>query len=114
MPAIWRTGIDHTVTPIFTADGKEIDFELNFGNGKYYSGGPTCRYNSKVVDCLTYIMSESGGITGGILVEILTYFDAIQLFPRVEGGSIPVLIVNGHKSRLDPKFVEYINADGHR
>jgi len=78
VPAIWRTGIDHTVTTIFTADGKEIDFELNFGNGKYYPGGPTCRYNNKVVDCLTYV-SESGGITGCILVGILTYFDAIQL-----------------------------------
>ena len=78
VPAIWRTGIDHTVTPIFTADGKEIDFELNFGNGKYYPGGPTCRYNNKIVDCLTCV-SESGGITGCILVGILTYFDAIQL-----------------------------------
>jgi hypothetical protein len=95
-----------------TADGKEFDLELNFGEGKYYPGGPKCKYNGKVVDCLTYT-SESGGITGEILVEILTYFDYIDLFPRVPGGPIPVLIVDGHQSRLAPVFVEYINNKNH-
>jgi len=113
VPATWRTGIDHSVSPVLTADGKEIDFSLNFGEGKYYPGGPKCSYNGKIVDCLTYV-SESGGISGDILVEILTYFDQIRLFPHVPDGPIPVLIVDGHQSRLDPKFVEYINAEGHR
>ena len=62
----WRTGVDHSVTPILTDDG-ELDLELNFGEGKYYPGRPTCKYNGKVVDCLVFT-SESGGITGGILV----------------------------------------------
>jgi hypothetical protein len=73
VPATWRTGIDHSVSPVLTADGKEIDFSLNFGEGKYYPGGPKCSYNGKIVDCLTYV-SESGGISGDILVEILTYY----------------------------------------
>ena len=105
VPATWRTGVDHSVTPILTEDGKEFDLELNFGEGKYYPGGPTCKYNGKVVDCLTFT-SESGGITGEILVEILTYFNSIDLFPRVPGRPIPVLIVDGHQSCLAFVFVE--------
>jgi hypothetical protein len=56
---------------------------------------------------------ESGGITGDILIEIQKYFDETDVFPWLPGGIIPVLIVDGHQSRLDPKFMEYINDDGH-
>ncbi len=86
--------------------------EHNFGEGKYYPGGPTCKYNGKVVDCLVFT-SESGGITGEILVEILTYFDSIDLSLHVPGGPIPLLIVDGHQSCLAPIFVEYINDKKH-
>ena len=79
VPSTWKTGVDHNVTQILTEDG-EIDLELNFGEGKYYPGGPTYKYNGKVVDCLVFV-SESG-----------TYFDSIELFPRVPGGPIPFLI----------------------
>ncbi len=43
------------------------------------------------------------------MVEILTYFGSIDLFPHVPGGPILMLIVDGHQSRLAPVFVEYIN-----
>ncbi len=112
VPATWRTGVDHSITPILTEDGKEIDLELNFGEGKYYPGGPTCKYNGKVVNCLTFT-SESGGITGEILVKILNYFNSIDLFPRVPGGPIQFLIVDGHQSCLAPVFVEYISDKRH-
>jgi hypothetical protein len=112
VPATWKTGIDLSVTPMLTADGKEFDLELNFGEGKYYPGGPKCKYNGKVVDCFVFTL-ESSGITGGILVKILTYFDSIELFPRVPGGPIPVLIVYRHQSCLATIFVEYINDQGH-
>jgi hypothetical protein len=113
VPATWTTGIDHSVQPMLSADENEIELEGNFGEGKYYPGGPKCKFNGKVVDCLTF-SSESGGISGDILVDILKYFDQIDLFPRVDGGPIPVLIVDGHQSRLDPKFVDYINDSGHK
>ncbi len=45
------------------------------------------------------------------MVQILTYFDSIDLFLRVPGRSIPMLIVNGHQSCLAPVFVEYINDE---
>ena len=67
------------------------------GTGKFHPGGPKCKYKGKEVDCLAFA-TESGGITGKILVEILTYFDAIELFPRRQGGPIPVVIVDRHQS----------------
>jgi len=112
VPMQWRMGIDASVNPIRGSDG-EIDVEMNIGEGKFHPGGPKCKYNGKEVDCLAYA-TESGGITGDILVQILTYFDEIDLFPRVPGGPIPVLIVDGHQSRLDPAFIEYINDKGHQ
>ncbi len=83
VPATWRTGVDFCITPILSEDGNEINIGLNFGDGKYYPGGPSCIYNGKIVDCLTYI-SKIGGITDDILVDILTYFDQIDLFPHYD------------------------------
>jgi hypothetical protein len=57
---------------------------------------------------------ESDGITGDILVAILTYFDGMELFPRSPKGPTPSLIVDGHQSHLDPKFVDCINTHGHK
>ena len=90
--------------PVLRDDGKDIVIELNFGEGRYYPGGPKCKYHDKIVDCLTFV-SEYGGITGEILVKVLQHFDGIDLFPRVDNGPIPVLI---------PLFVEYINNRNHK
>ena len=46
--------------------------------------------------------------------QVLTYFDLIDLFPRVIGDPIPVFIVDGHQSRLDPAFIHYINDERHQ
>jgi hypothetical protein len=112
VPATWKTGIDITVKNPLRNEKGEIDLELNLGERKYYPEGPKCKYRGKEVDCLTFA-SESGGITGAILVKILEYFDTLQLFERYEGGPIPMLIVDGHQSRLDPAFVSYINDPAH-
>ena len=100
VPMTWKTGINITVeNPIWNEKG-EIYLELNIGDSKYYPEGPKCNYRGKEVECLTFA-SESGGITGEILVKILEYFDQLQLFERHLGGPIPMLIVDGHQSRLD-------------
>jgi hypothetical protein len=112
VPQEWRTGLDASVNPIQGSNG-EIDIAQNLGRGKFYPGGPTCFYNGKVVDCLVYA-NKSGGISGEILVQILTYFDDIDLFPQVAGSPIPVLIVDGHQSRLDPGFIRYIKNGNHQ
>ena len=45
---------------------------------------------------------------------MLSYFDLIDLFPRHPGGPIPMLIVDGHQSCLDPGFIKYINEPHHK
>ena len=108
----WKSGIDITVeNPICNEKG-EINLELNIGESKHYPEGPKCKYREKEVDCLTFT-SESGGITGVIPVKILEYFNALQLFDRYLGGPVPMLIADGHQSRLDPRFVSYINNKDH-
>jgi hypothetical protein len=117
VPWLWETGVDYQVDPVMVADAEEegeekIDMSgVNVGDGKYFPGGPKCKFNGKVVDCVTYV-SKSGGITAEILVEILKYFDSIDLFPR-DTGITPLLLVDGHQSRLSPIFIDYINDDGH-
>ena len=59
------------------------------------------------------MFSESGGITGEILVAILTCFDSIDFFPRVEVIPVTVLIADGNHRRLHPDFVKYVNYEAH-
>ena len=112
VPMIWKSVIDITVENPVCNEKEELDLELNVCESQYYPGGPKCIFRGKEVDCLTFA-SESGGITGAILVKILEYFDKIELFKRYPGGPIPMLIVDGHQSRLDPRFVTYINDKTH-
>ena len=68
------------------------------------SSGSKCEYNGKEVDCLAFA-TDSGGFTGKILLQVLTYFDLIDLFSEIIGSPIPVLIVDSHQSQLDPAFI---------
>ena len=72
-----------SVNPIQDNDG-EIDTAQNIGLGSSRPGGQTCLYNGKVVDCLAYA-NDSGGISSEFLIEMMTYFDKIDLFPQVSG-----------------------------
>ena len=110
--ADWKLGIDHTVDPVKDENGNII-FEANIGPGKYFPGGPTCTYHGKTVPCLAYA-SDSGGITAGILVEILKEFNDLELLPRAHGELMQFLLIDGHQSRLDPSFLSYINDENHR
>jgi hypothetical protein len=113
IPSHWVSGIDTRVEPVRESDGSiKIDGECNFGEGKYFPGGPTCTYRGKTIPCATYI-TESGGISGEILVNILRTLDDLDVFPRVPGGPVPMLIIDGHESRLDPEFLTYINDPDH-
>ena len=109
----WKTGIDHSVFDPVKDEHGNIIFEATLGPGKYYPGGPTCTYHGKTVPCLVYA-SDSGGITAGILVEVLKEFDQLELFPRVHGEVFPFLLIDGHQSRLDPSFLRYINDPNHQ
>ena len=69
VPSLWQHGHDNSVDLIRDADAN-VMLKANLGEGKAYPGGPTCKYNGKIMPCLTYAL-KGGGITGDILVPIL-------------------------------------------
>ena len=114
VPVRWQSGIDVRVQPEKDEMGNIIFDEAttNHRPGKYLPGGPTCIYNGKKIPCATYII-ESSGIRAYIIVSLLTVLDELYVFPR-DSGIISFMLINGHSSRLDPKFLTYINNCNHQ
>ena len=101
-----ESGIDFTVTP--TGDPNDSDFILkNSGPGKHFPGGPECQFRNKKVPALVR-WHESGSITSTILMEALKVMDDLELFPRTDTMK-PFLLLDGHGSRLEMPFLQYIN-----
>jgi hypothetical protein len=65
-------------------------------------------FRGKTVPCYT-TASPHGGITGEILTDLLKFMDGLELFPRVENGPRPVLLLDGHNSRFNLAFLQYVN-----
>ena len=102
-----EAGIDISVTPV--GDNKNTNFIFNnSGPGKYYPGGPECTYNGKKVPAFIR-WHESASITTHILVEALQTLDSYNIFNRTNRVK-PFLILDGHKSRLELPFLQYINT----
>jgi hypothetical protein len=108
----WSEGIDIMVNPVLDEKGEVILSEVNFGEGKYFPSGPTCCFRGKTIPYLP-LSSPSGGITGELLVEILTWLDKNEVFERVPGGPEPFLLLDGHESRLSAVFIDYITDPDH-
>jgi hypothetical protein len=84
------------------------------GKNKKYPGGPSCTYNEIEVPCLVEF-TESGGITPEILTKIFRTIDALKLFENDrKNGFRPYVILDGHQSRFDIEFLNYMNHDDHR
>ena len=103
-----ETGINITVDPI--GDPKDGDhyFFNNSGPGKYFPGPPTCTFRGKEVPALVR-WNESGNITSDILVEALSTLDVMKVIPRNDNVK-PFLLLDGHGSRLELPFLNYINT----
>jgi hypothetical protein len=110
--ASWAEGIDLTVDPVKDEDGAVLLEKVNFGEGKYFPSGPTCFFRGKEIPYLP-LTSPSGGITGELLVSILSWLDEREIFERFDGGPEPFIVVDGHESRLQPVFVDYITDPKH-
>jgi hypothetical protein len=116
IPENWVTGIDIQKVPVMEEmenNSVVASDPSNFGKGNYFPYGPTCNFLGKDLPCLP-LCSPSGGITADLLVSILKYIDDHNIFVRKENGPKPLLIVDGHESRLDPSFLEYINDENHK
>ena len=102
-----EAGIYITVTPEESIDDPDFIFN-NSGNCSYYPRGPECIYRGKKVPALVQ-WNESASITTHILVEMLQTINALNLFPR-KNNMRPFLLLDGHRSRLELLFLQYINT----
>ncbi len=89
----------------------KINIVVNPGQGNYFSAEPSCEYNEKQIDYLTFT-SECCGITANILIKILKYFDVQEVLPWVPCGPIPMLHIDGRQLKLDTTLIDFINENG--
>ena len=110
--ASWHSGYDIRSKIITNEKGEPVICEENCGEGKFYSEGLTTEFRGKRIPMLTFA-SQGGGMTADILVSIFKYLDAIGVYQRTPNGPRPVLILDGHETRLSYPFLEYVNQPSH-
>ena len=88
-------------------------FLNNYGPNKLFPGGPSCVFKGKEVPAFI-TFSEGGGINGSILTEIFMRLDHLKIYDddRTK-GNIPFVLLDGHQSRFELEFLEYINDPDH-
>jgi len=82
--------------------------DMNMGQKRRFPGPIDCVFNGIRIPTLMFA-SLGGGVTEEILVAALKHLDDLKVFPREEGLPHPALVVDGHGSRLQPKFLRYVN-----
>ncbi len=121
--------IDGKTDDLLTPSGVEVESSLyddsvlqgedehdrllkNMGPGKQYPCGPTCSYEGKDIPCMVEF-NPGGGINATILTNIFRTLDKLNIFSREEGIR-PFVLLDGHSTRFDIEFLEYINDSKHR
>ena len=91
-------------------DGDVFDFfEKNYGKDDVFPGGPSCYFKDKEIPAFV-TFTESGGIDGWTLREIFPRIDRLGIYDSDRAkGIYPFALLDGHQSRFDYKFLEYIN-----
>lgn len=103
MEALWELGFD-----LFAEFDEGGGIDANSGPGKAFPGGPTITYRGVEVPCFCDC-SPSGSMTSLILMRMLEQMDALGLFPRYQGGPRPCALTDGHITRLEPPYLNYVN-----
>jgi hypothetical protein len=110
IPDSWKFGIDLTMN--INTGGTDYEFfENNSGEGQAMQGGPQCFFQDTIVPCFVGT-SPKASITSNLLAEMLSFLDSFSLFDRSNGVK-PFLLVDGHPSRFDLPFLNYIHDDKH-
>ena len=86
--------------------------EENIGEGKALPGLPVWKFRGELIPGLM-CMSPKGSIISEILTEALKYLYQINVFERRQYGPTPFGLLDGHGSRLQLLFLEYINSLSH-
>jgi hypothetical protein len=110
IPTSWKLGIDIT-RPLEPADTDEEMLMKNIGEGKAMHAGPTCVYNNKTIPCFV-CTSPKASITSDLLAEMLKAIDSYHVFDRSDGKK-PFLLLDGHHSRYETPFLDYIHNAEH-
>ena len=105
-----ETGLDLHAPTVGEPSDPEF-FEQNSVPGKRFPCGPTCEYLGNQVPCFC-AWTEKGGVTSEVLVKMLATLDEYEVFDR-EHGIVPFLIADGHGSRFELDFLEYICEPKH-
>ena len=111
--ALERLGLDITAERIGDNPWLARLDDVNYGPGKVYPGPPTCSFNGKEVPAYV-TCSSKGSITSKILAQTLKWIDERDVLPRKPNGPTPFLLLDGHESRIDLPFLDYINNDDHK
>ena len=82
----------------------EFFMRRNHGPGKRYPGGPTCIFRGKEVPAFVCCFPK-GDISSDLLMQMLKRMDTLALFPRLHGGPLPFILLDGHGSRLNFRYL---------
>ena len=108
MKAHVESGIDISVNPDGDPNGPSF-FIDNYGEGKYFPGGPTCIFKGKKIPAMVR-WHPSGSITSEFLTDALKELDVRNVMPRSNPNVKPFILLDGHSSRLELPFLQYINT----
>ena len=112
IPLAWQFGIDITKNLQGDPNGNQVQFFLdNSGPDGAMCGGPECTYNGKTIPCFVGT-SPNASITSHLLAEMLKHIDKFAQFDRSDGQK-PFLLLDGHQSRFDIPFLDYIHTAEH-
>lgn len=111
IPLSWKFGIDIRKNLIDNTSEVEI-LKSNCSEGQAMCGGPKSYFNGKEIPCFVGA-SPKASITSELLAKMLEVLDSHQLFDRSD-GSLPFLLLDGHQSRMQLSFMQYINEPSHR
>jgi hypothetical protein len=111
IPLNWKLGID-VRKEVLTGETTVETFEQNYGENKACAGGPSCYYNGIKIPCFVG-SSPKASITSKMLMEMLKLLDDLNVYDR-SNGKLPVLILDGHHSRMKLPFLKYINDSDHQ
>lgn len=111
LPINWRFGIDIRKDLIDGSSEVEI-FEKNCKEGQAMEGGPTCFFNGEKIPCFVG-SSPKASITSDLLKKMLEKLDSKNIFDR-SNGMMPFLLLDGHHSRLQLPFLQYICNEKHK
>jgi hypothetical protein len=109
IPLNWKFGIDITERLI---DPEKGDGTLFIENSAAMKGGPTCTFRGKEIPCFVGT-SPKASITSQLLADMLGHMDKMNIWERTADGPTPFLLLDGHHSRMELPFLDYIMDAAH-